>query len=331
MKHLLFTDTHVDDNPDNEYRWGVFDRVHEILTALEDEISMVFLLGDAWDRKDRFSGIFVNRLIEQMRAIGRRKPFWIDKGNHDDPLHGPAFFQFINGMVEGVRYITEPTPCGNIIVLPFTPDPMRDWAGINFKEYRAAFLHCTVTGAISESGHELTGRDINALPRDLRLYSGDVHNPQTIRNLTYVGCPHPIHFGDKFQPRMLLLDADTLEIDREIEINTIRKVVIAINSMDDLADIGKRVRRGDQVIVRCSLSAADVDRVGEIERAIASWAQSTGATLASTEMSIETGVLGAVEDADMDPDGMLDLFCDEEGLSDAQRALGHELLMEARG
>jgi hypothetical protein len=37
---LLTTDTHLDDNPSNEYRWRVFDHVHAIIDARGDRISV---------------------------------------------------------------------------------------------------------------------------------------------------------------------------------------------------------------------------------------------------------------------------------------------------
>lgn len=328
MKRLLVTDTHVDDNPDNEYRWGFFDHIHRILDERNDIIA-VDHLGDAWDRKDRFSGAFVNRLVGEIARLGERIQFDILKGNHDEPMRGPAFFEFINGRVPGVRYVTSPIPDGNIILLPYTTDPIADWSGIDWTEFKAAFLHVTPDGAISESGFQLSGRALPKFPKSLKLYTGDVHNPQTIRGFTVVGCPHPVKFGDKFQPRMLLLDADTLEIVEEVPIDTARKLTVEIGSLDDLRALGSR--RGDQVRVRLNLSSDDIGRAGEMESGIAAWAASCGATLAGTEIIVETGSMRGQAEPDADPEELLRQFALEDGMSAELLNLGLDLMREARG
>lgn len=323
-EYLLFTDTHLDENPDNEYRWRVFDRIHEILDA-SPQISRIFCLGDFIDRKDRFSGEFVNRLITSVGGLGARRALWILKGNHDDPLRGPAFFEFVNGRVPGVTYVTTPDAVDNIVLLPFSPDPSRDWREIEFRLYRAAFMHATVTGAISESGYELTGAALPMLPRRLRLYSGDVHNPQTIRNLTYVGCPHPIRFGDLFQPRMLALDGSTLEIKREIPIQTIRKVVISIRSVEDLDRVS--VSNGDQVRISVALPASDIDGWGRMEGKIAEWARSANITLVGTEVQVGIGDSRGMASL-QDPQLLLRQFGECEGISEELMLLGEDLVRE---
>lgn len=323
-EYLLFTDTHLDENPDNEYRWRVFDRVHEILDA-SPEIERVFCLGDIVDRKDRFSGQFVNRLVEAVGGLGARRPLWILKGNHDDPLRGPAFFEFVNGRVPSVTYVTRPDAVDNVVLLPFTPDPVEAWRGIDFGLSRAAFMHVTVTGAISESGYTLTGGRLPIFPRHLRLYSGDVHNPQVAGRVTYVGCPHHVHFGDRFEPRMLVLDGSTAEIAREIPIATIRRRVEEIRSADDLAQL--EARPGDQVRFRVALPAGDVARWGELERAIAEWAARTGATVAGTETAVELGDARGL-DRLQDPQLLLRQFGEREGIAEELMLLGEDLVRE---
>lgn len=326
MSLLLFSDPHLDENPDNEYRFGLFDHIVRILEE-RSGITGVFCLGDFLDRRDRFSGKFVNRLLDQMQRVAGLAPFWIMKGNHDDPLSGPAFFEFVNDRIDGIRYVTRPTPCGRVILLPFTRDPHSDWQGIDFSKFRAAFLHVTPNGAISESGYQLTGRQLPEFPKGVRLYTGDVHQPQKLRRWTIVGCPHPIKFGDEFQPRMLLLDEGTLEVEEEIPIRTIGKRVVEISGVGDLERV--EVRPGDQVRVRVSLSGTDVDRLGEIERAVAAFAASAGVTIASTETVVETPTVQGAADRDMPPDEVLRQFAAEDDISLDLLDLGVELMREA--
>ena len=320
---LLFTDTHLDDNPDNEYRWEVFKRLHEIID--DYPITCVYNLGDAWDRKDRFSGIFVNRLVTNLREVGRRAPLKILRGNHDRPLNGPAFFEFVNGLIPGVKYVTEPEEDGKLLLLPFTPNPREDWK-FDFSKYRAAFLHITVTGAIAENGRAMVGHDPAILPKGLKLYSGDIHNPQEIRNLTYVGCPHPIKFGDEFPCRMLLLDDNTFEVEEVLKLDPPRKRVVDISSIEDLENV--EVAAGDQVRIRFALDPSEVEKWGAIEGRLAEWAAEAGVKVSSIEGVVEGTSSGRTADLDTAPETLLQEFAKEEGISKDLLAVGLELLKE---
>lgn len=322
MEYLLFTDTHLDDQTDNEYRWDVFRHVHKVLDR--GSIEKVFCLGDFVDRKDRFTGAFVNRLVEEMRLLGERRPTWIMKGNHDDPLKGPAFFEFTNELRD-VHYVTQPHSVWDVLLLPFTPRPMEDWAGLDFSKFKAAFLHVTPNGAISENGFELPGGRLPIFPRSLKLYTGDVHVPQKIGQFTVVGCPHPIKYGDKFPPRMLLLDAETLEVVEEIPIQTTRKHMLEVSSVEQLRQVA--VSAGDKVKVRLSLPASQVDAWGAAESEIAAWAAENGVELAGTEVSVDVPATRDL-DVDADPETLLRQWAEQDGVSGEMLELGLDLLRE---
>ena len=329
MMFLLTADWHLDENEDNEYRWKVFGEMHRILDE-HPAVTAAFQLGDFVDRKDRFSSRFVNRLLGELRGIGERIPFYIMRGNHDFPLRGPSYFEFVDARIPwNVHYVTKPTPVGDVILLPYAADPVADWRGIDWTEFEAAFLHVTPDGAISESGFQLSGRALPKFPKSLKLYTGDVHNPQVVRGFTVVGCPHPVKFGDRFQPRMLLLDEDTLDIVEEVPIDTVRKLSVDVCCIDDLHAL--QSRRGDQVRVRINLSSGDVERTGEVEREVADWARSNGVVLSGTEIVVETGSLRGASESDADPEELLRRFAAKEEMSDELLDLGLDLMREAKG
>src|SRR5262249_34260501 len=142
-------------------------------------------------------------------------------------------------------------------------------------------------------------------------------------------CPHPIKFGDRFQPRMLLLDEETLKIVEEVPIDTMRKLTVEITSLDDLRVL--QSRSGDQVRVRASLSSVNVESAAELELGIAAWAKSEGVTLAGTEIIVEMGSLRGETESDTDPEELLRQFAIEDGISNALLDLGLELMQEAKG
>ena len=328
MNLLFFTDTHIDDQPQNEYRWKVFQTVREIVR--EYEVDYVYNLGDMIDRKDRFSGAFVNRLVEELEETGRHAPLTILAGNHDAPLRGPAFFQFVNRLAGRVRYVTEPTVDGRLLLLPFTPTPFEDWAGIKFSDFRAALMHVTVEGAVSENGTELVGTQLPPIPKGMRLFSGDVHVPQQIKRLglTYVGCPHPIKFGDRFTPRMLVVDGNTFDVVAEVPVKTIRKHAVEVGSLDELRALD--VDPGDQVRVKFNLSTDDVERLGEVEAALVEWARERRVDVRSPEFAVQGrgGGLGDDVDLEVKPVTLLRQFGEVEELGVDLMSVGDELLRE---
>lgn len=328
MNFLFTTDWHLDDQPQNEYRWKAFDSVREAVR--EYEVGHVYNLGDMIDRKDRFSGAFVNRLIHELEETGKHAPITVLRGNHDSPLRGPAFFEFVNRLAGRVHYVTEPTADGVLLLLPFTPTPAEDWAGINFADFKAALMHVTVEGAVSENGTELVGTQLPPIPRGMRLFSGDVHVPQQIKKLglTYVGCPHPIKFGDKFPPRMLVVDGDSFDVVAEVPVRSLRKHAVEVGSLDELRALD--VDPGDHVRVKFNLSTDDVERLGEVEAALSEWARERRVEVRSSEFAVQGrgDRLGDDVDLDVKPETLLRQFGEAEELADDLMGVGDELLRE---
>jgi hypothetical protein len=320
--YLLCTDLHLDDQEANEYRWHVIDRI--VQATAQYDIATVFALGDAWDRKDRHSAALVNRTVEACKQITARAPLVILQGNHDRPMHEPAFWQFLNE-IDGIHYITTPSMWGNgtLLLLPFTPTPKTDWAHLKLSQFQAIMMHATVTGAVVENGTVMTNDNFPILPRVAKIYSGDIHVPQQIRNITYVGAPHPIRYGDSYQGRMLLLN-EAYDIALQIPLDGPKKLMLTISSIDELAQV--QVRPGDQVKLRFNLGGDNIDGWGRTEAAIAQWARERSITIASTEVLVDS--VRRDIDADQTPEKVLSDFAASERLSEDLLRIGLELLRE---
>lgn len=325
---LLVTDTHLDENPDNEYRWDFFKEIRKLM--LQYDIKTVFHLGDMVDRKDRFSALFVNRLINELKEIGIRTPIYVLRGNHDTPLNGPAFFEFLDSF-KGVRYFSKPDFIGDeLALLPYTPNPIKDWKDLPLASMKAAFMHVTVTGAFTENGFRIEkGTNLPILPRPLKVYSGDVHVPQQQGNITYVGCPHPIKFGDSFPCRMLLLD-DNYDIAKEIPLDPPRKSVIKVSSLEELENTV--IPSGGRVRVEFSINNSDIQDYAKMEKSIELWAKEKGVSLAGCEFRVSEEKSGKRDlDLDLSPEVLLYQFASEEGVSEGLLEIGKSLLKEALG
>lgn len=322
---LLTSDWHLDENPDNAYRWDTFEEVAAVVR--ECNIEHVYNLGDFSDRKERFTAAFVNRVVETLKEAAELVPWTIMRGNHDTPLRGPAFWEILNDMRPKVRYISSPTPDSDVLFLPFSPDPMKEWEGLDYKQFKCIFLHATVTGAIAESGIALEGTKLPLLPRSIKLYSGDVHTPQTVRNLTYVGSPHPIKFGDTYKCRFLVID-DEYEIVEEIELTPPRKIVGGIASLDDLKKL--RVKPGDSVRIVYTMPSEQLAHWGSMEASIKEWADKSHITIEGTEVVVDTQKAGEFVNVEMTPEETLRAFAEEEEIEALTLDIGLDLLREAR-
>lgn len=327
---LLTSDTHLDDNPANEYRWAFFAELHKIIqqyAGTPTQIEAVFHLGDFVDRKDRHSAAFVNRVIGELQNLVEWVPVYIMRGNHDTPLRGPAYWEFLSSTVEGLQYIIKPTPVGDLLLLPFSPDPMEEWKGLKFSQYKALFLHATVTGAMSENGHELTGGPMPLLPRSCKVYSGDIHTPQQVKNLTYVGAPHPTKFGDDYPCRMLVLD-DKYDIYQEVLLTPPQKHMIEVNSLEDL--VMHEIAEGDQLRIRFNLAFDEFDNWGATQTRIAEWAAQYGVEIASLEVVVDTPRVVGEADLESSPETILRNFALEESIPEDLLNLGLSLVEAAK-
>jgi hypothetical protein len=330
--NLLVTDLHLDDNPDNEYRWAIWDHIHQ--AVIQHHIETVFILGDWVDRKDRFTARFINRLFDEVYRLCGQAGLVVLRGNHDTAMTPPSYFDFMaSGPIAGFEYITSPRPFSHqdmsappVLLLPFTAAPKTDWAGLNLADYMAAFMHATVTGAVVENGMVMENANFPILPRHVKFYSGDVHVPQKVRNITYVGAPHPIKFGDDFPCRMLVLD-EAYDIVAEIPLSPPRKIMADIR---DLADLDRlKIRQGDQIKIRFNCPPSQIEHWGTTEQQIRQWASEHGVTVAGTEIIVGTRTPDSL-DVEQTPEAILRGFCGREGLSEGLLQTGLDLLAALR-
>ena len=284
---LLTADWHLTAKPEDEYRWDVFRR----LSALTNDSVEILILGDITDHKtDKHPAALVNRLVDELLTLSAKSArVTILMGNHDAPLNGVPFWSFLNDL-SGIRYLSEPTPWhdGDSYMLPFSKAPNWEWKNLNFSKRKAVFMHQPVAGVDLGNGRRYSTETVIAFPRSCRVYSGDIHMPQTLGNITYVGAPHWVRFGDTHARRFLEVSDQTFKVEREIPIEDgARKLIANVVSVAELSAL--RVNPGDQVRVRLGLSEGDVSQVPALTAQIREWAEAHKVVLVSTETSLEGG------------------------------------------
>ena len=279
--------------------------------------------GDLCDKKDKHSSDLVNRVVGEITRIAARAPVYILKGNHDQPLTGPAYWQFLNE-IENVHFIDEPVVACNCLFLPHSRNPAKEWPPHFFKmQYKAILMHQTVKGA-RDGATTLEGEPLPPMPDYVPIYSGDIHVQQKIGNVNYIGAPHPVRYGDSYPCRILLLRDDDLTISKEIKLNPIQKTIVDITSVDDLKKL--RLRKADQIRVRFSMPAANLSEWPKIEQALEKWANKQGVEMASIEPVLVMGPTAKSYNQWGKPEEVLRMFAAAEGIEGDLLNVGLELL-----
>jgi DNA repair exonuclease SbcCD ATPase subunit/DNA repair exonuclease SbcCD nuclease subunit len=321
---LLTGDWHLDDLPANEYRWRIFNFIEDAFCR--EPVKKIIIAGDLSDQKDRHSSILVNRVVSELTKITRFVPIIFLPGNHDRPLEGPPFWEFL-GHLDRLEFVDRPKLIDRALFLPHRANPKEEWEGFDDLKKRAVaiVMHQTVSGA-REGDRIYQSSSLPELPTDIPIYSGDIHTPQKIGNVTYIGAPHAIKFGDDYPYRMILVD-ESFQFVKEIRLPGISKKVIAVRSPEDLAKAP--VEKGDQIKIRVALKPSDLSEWKIFEEEIHRWAQKELINLISIETEIPIPETSSSRMPLLSPEREFAEFCAERELGELLQELGLDCLSEA--
>jgi len=260
---LVCSDLHMSDNPRDAYRFAFLEEKLPHLIK-QHKVTEVLLLGDLTEQKDYHGAKLVNRIVNGLDQVAHLAKLTILMGNHDGAEPDSPFFEFLH-RVPNITFISKPTRIEAAMYLPHSRDPKRDWKGLNFDGIKIIFAHQTFAGAVGSFGRKLEGADLRWLP-DVRIISGDVHVPQSFENLTYVGSPLTIDFGDDYEGRVLLIEGASR---KSIKIRLPQKWLIRV---DDLAQLPRgQFSASDLVRVEVPIKRADYAHWDSVKRLVAAW------------------------------------------------------------
>lgn len=290
---LIVSDLHLDESPSTEYRWALWPWLAE--TIKEERARTLLILGDLTDKKDNHPSELVNRIVRGISDLKRDCPgvrIVILTGNHDWLKGGEEFFRFLNQLPD-VTFVTRPWEDDDVkgetaFFLPYSKNPVRDWAGLDFSHYRYLFMHQTVKGSISSNGTEMEGEELPDLNAD-KVYSGDIHVPQVVKTawgaVEYVGSPYHVHFGDDFKPRAVLLEKGGRAID--LHFKSPRRVAVRAQGLDGLERALESLKPGDHVKVKIVLAEADKHGWSRIRREASDLLTAGGLGVHGLELEVE--------------------------------------------
>lgn len=296
------------------------------------------LLGDITDFKDEHPARLVNRIASEIEKVSKLCPVYIIRGNHDckDPNH--PFFAFLD-KYEDVHFFTHPVvkDIGDTkaLFLPHSRHPQQEWTqDLLDQDCQYIFCHQTFKDCIVENGTRMQEgisprffeKEMGA-PKTCRIYSGDIHVPQKLGPVTYAGAPYHIRFGDKFDPRILLLK-DGKELN--LRLSTVKKHSVTIKSIDQLDDL--KLSQGDQIKVKLRLSKSELVEWQHRKRDVVQACQGLGVHLADVQLETTKRVKLKQRDKQDDhvptatPQDIIEKFCHSRQVSDEVKDIGLQFL-----
>lgn len=261
MAILVTADLHLTSAAKDEYRWGVFKELFSHAALENNDVTSIVILGDLTEHKSGHSAMLVNRMVQEL--YGMPCQVHIVFGNHDGLAGEPRFFQFLN-VIKHISTYTIPT-CRTVdgFMVRFVPNGQAEAALRGNKiDADIAFLHEGFIGATYSNGQKA---DKGLKPRDIRkiarhIYSGDIHKPQRVDCVTYVGTPYPVDFDEQHEPRFLLLSSKNGEvIQKSIPLRIMKKYDLHVRTIKELHRVLDKAepKSGDQAKVSWYLADKD--------------------------------------------------------------------------
>jgi DNA repair exonuclease SbcCD nuclease subunit len=329
-KFLLTSDLHLTDRPQDAYRFDVFPWLKE--QGKKHNVDFIGILGDLTDSKDNHNSTLVNKIVTSLGSLqGSCHKVFLLKGNHDYIDEDTPFFKFIN-VFDKVELIIEPAVQiwrkDRYLFLPHTKNPTEEW-DFEFASYDCVFMHQTINGALASNGIKMKGLSETFLKDCKKVYSGDIHKPQKIGNIEYVGTPYHVRFNDRYEPRVILYDSE--EGVKDLYFPCLKKHTLEIREPDDLFAYEK-VSKGDQVKVRVKIRTADMLDWAGIRQQVVLNCEKMGVELFGVEVlpisrkKVSKDAESEQSVATQDYTQIFNKFCLKEGLDVRIRGIGKDLL-----
>lgn len=320
--NLIISDLHLSDNPLEEYRWKVFNRLYTF-----KDIETVYILGDLTEKKDNHGAKLVNRLVNHILPLRDRcKRMVILRGNHDGIDPEWPFFGFLHAM--NIEYYYRPYILNDEMFIPYSKTFQEDITSFNIEEMlkvKRIFIHQTVRGAkVNDISLEGFNPDIF---RDFTglMFAGDIHIPQTIGKINYVGSPYPVYFGDDFVGGCILLDGDKWE---RAEYQTISRVMLDLDLTKENYEL-PFVEEGDQFKIRMLVKRSDSDQFDLWKKNVRKVIEDRKGVVVSMELKLaeeKSRLVRKRKFKDISPESVLKRYCAAESLDQYYYEKGMEFI-----
>lgn len=214
MTIIVTADLHLSAKARDRYRLDNMRRLIKLVR--KRQATKLLILGDLTEAKDYHGAWLTNQVVDLMTEASQVCPITVLMGNHDYEADAAVpYFRFLRH-IPNIRWIGNPTTVqdlegiGPAMFLPHTRNHRRDWKNLPIKDYKLVFAHNAFEGAVSEHGHRLSGINTAVFNKKALVLAGDIHTPQSVGPVTYVGAPWTVDFGDSYKPHVVELTRDSV-------------------------------------------------------------------------------------------------------------------------
>lgn len=332
-KNIIITaDWHLTDKQDDSYRFGIFPWLAN--QCKKRSVTPIIILGDLTDQKDYHSAYLVTKIAEGFKELSKQTDIILLRGNHDFRDLNYPFFKFLETLTDSISYITEPTIDSiysedDTLFLPYEKEPHKTWSNLirqdYFKGVKFIFLHQTFKGAVASNGVKLDGLSHRIFDHTkARIFSGDIHVPQRIGKVTYVGSPYRVHFGDTFKPRLLLLDDNEQD---DLHFPCPNKHLLDITSPEECSDYDF-LEPNDLVKIRLHLLRSQLSYWPKYKKEIEHYCDKLGVILSSLELKVKDNLMDLVDKKPkiLTKEAAFENYCNRTKVDETFREIGKELM-----
>jgi hypothetical protein len=221
------------------------------------------------------------------------------------------------------------------LFLPHSKDPVNEWQSILkrcIEDTDIIFMHQTVKGAKGNNGFLLEGLDPNIFSKfNGLIFSGDIHTPQQVGKVVYVGSPYPVYFGDSFTGNVILLGKDKANKYQwqRVEYPTIKRTMLELDWTKD-AIFTFKVNTGDQFKIKMIVNRSDSDQFDSWKKCLKGHIEEKGGTLVSVELKLaeeKNNIAKKRKFKNTDPLTVFNRYVKVEGLDSFYESVGKEFLI----
>lgn len=245
---------------------SIVDQIGEL--AKKYKVRNIFILGDIFDLKDRIPARIMILFAEAVAKFPC--PLIILKGNHDYAEDDYAPIKLLKR--EGkLSLIDAPNIYNDIVFLPYYrkyEEFRQKWIELHKEmkmkqKIRLFLFHNTVPGAKFANNRKAEGEFDLPTMGGVRYLAGDIHLPQNVGPIKYLGSPYQVDFGEEGQDKFVYLYKVSEDSLVPVELNYPKFVSIDVNSQKVLGGIeGNYVRMIGEVLKE------DKERIENIKKNI---------------------------------------------------------------
>jgi DNA repair exonuclease SbcCD nuclease subunit len=245
------------------------------------QVKRIFLLGDVFELKDRIPARIMILFAE---AVAKYPcPLTILRGNHDfaEDEYAPIRLLEREGKIDFISNpwvdFSKTSTSNGIAFLPYFRkwnQFVEEWKRLHFlieghSEPTKLFLfHNTVPGSKFANNRKAEGEFDLPTIKNVRYLAGDIHLPQKVGPIQYLGSPYQVDFGEEGQDKFVYLYKTEGDILTPVELKYPKFISVDVSTIND---IEQKDIEGNYVRMIGEVLKEKKEQVEECKKILESW------------------------------------------------------------